>query len=423
MSIRSIAVCAALVLGACAEQTSDDKPEFDPHAGLIDDGKADYASNRLTHIVGGLVVGEQVEATIDAPDYLLGYTLAGTGGQTIAIEVKATDYGVAAVYGPAVRYGRDGQPKFRRPLDVKRVPDGGVVRFEFTVPESGTYLVVYGPYFVWRADFRITTECLDNCRRDGECFGDDECSDDTFCAHNGVVCVRAPCDVSFNACMPQGGELAPCDRDRACGDGLACVGGVCQAADVRVACEQDTDCADAFCRCTDQSCDAGECTEFSAPGEGCGGFVPPHFVRRCDPDHACVVRPHIADVPGRCSVKTTVDEVLANPAAFAGEYVAIDGFVNHTFAICTQLACSPENPCCNSCGAGQLLFDAEGERASDRGLRLLDSERGEYHCGGNNCSVGDSCTVPNTEHRVFGFVRYNDGFLELEVDDAITAEL
>lgn len=251
MTIRFAALLAALALGACAEPTSsEEKPEFDPNAGLIDDAKADYASNRLTTIKGSVGVGEQVETSIDHPDYLAGHTMELSGGQTVDISVKATERGVSAIYGPAVRYTRDGRPLFRRALDIQRVRD--FVHFELEVPESGTYLVVYGPTFVWKADYRVTVECIGDCRRDGGCFGDEECGDGTFCGFNNVVCVRAPCDAAYDVCQPQGGELAICDRDRACGEGLACIDGACQPADVRAACEGDDQCADGWCRCTDQ---------------------------------------------------------------------------------------------------------------------------------------------------------------------------
>ena len=45
----------------------------------------------------------------------------------------------------------------------------------------------------------------------------------------------------------------------------------------------------------------------------------------------------------------TPEELYRNAAALVGQTVAVRGKVEIVAGICTEIACPPDNPCCNSC--------------------------------------------------------------------------
>ena len=113
---------------------------------------------------------------------------------------------------------------------------------------------------------------------------------------------------------------------------------------------------------------------------------------------------------------TTVAEVLANPAAFDGRYVAIRGVVDSSLAACTKIGCPDTDLCCNQCHALQRLFDAPAQVGTLEGLVL--SEAGDLlGCSGDSCTYQQHCAIGDGGHWVSGWFRLVDGVsptLELE---------
>ncbi len=379
------------ILAACGAEPSTDsvepKPSANPDATLSGE-RADALSDRWTTRMGELAIDGKVEATIGYPDWFHGYTLDLQEGQEITVSIAASELGYVRFYGPSHRTNASGEPQFRNTMGGADTTFGG--NFGFTVPQTGTYLVLYGPEFVWTADYSIEVAC-ENCGP-VRCDDSADCGAGEFCGDNGVRCITAPCDVNFDVCQPLRGDGESCNLDEMCADGLACVDGKCGAV-AADECQTADDCgADEFCGyATDRT---RVCKPHAAEGEYCGGFVRPEDYVTCPEDLACVAPDFIADIRGNCGVAVTVDELLADPAAYEGRFVGVKGALDVGPMICTQIACDVANPCCNACGADQLLFADRGDAGSDAGIALRDDNGDGYSCGGNECTTADNCTRP-----------------------------
>ncbi len=397
--MKNVFLVSLLLLGfGCSTEDSapDSKPQGDPDSALLD-GKADRLSNRYTTIVGELEKGVWTNGYIDFPDWFHGHTIRLQAGETMEFRLDAKATGVVRLYGPAVGE-RNGEPKFRRALvrswASHHQKDGpGEVSAEFTVEveESGTYMVVYGPYYQWESKYSLVAECRAGCRQPDECLSNDECATGEACLDNGVRCVRAPCLVNYNTCQ-------------AMDDG---------------SCNDDSDCSEGWCRATDHTFTSKECVPFSVEGESCSGFAPPQYINRCEPGLSCVFRPFVADAPGTCRVSVTVKELRTNPAKYAGKRVVVDGYVSAGLAACTKIACPQSDPCCNQCGANQRLADTPGYDRN--GLTLTDSN-GEFGCSGNECNYQDNCSVEDSLTRIVGtFVKGPTNYT-IEVQSTLNLE-
>ena len=199
---------------------------------------------------------------------------------------------------------------------------------------------------------------------EGNCWCDDLCTSYGDC-----------CSDKAEAC---GGEEPPplpelCMGDNDCGDGQ-----VCDHTECLSACNGTADVCPAVCM--------GQCIDGEPEPEACG--APEDFV----------------DVTG--------EELFADPDAFVGKQIALKGTARLGFPICTQLACSPEFPCCNSCGAGIEL---------DTGAGTL--EVSGIGCGGNNCDVMQNCDYEMGEEFIaWGTLDSIFGFIHLEVVDHCAPE-
>lgn len=351
-------ICCTLLVGlgsiGCQDATNtvEKKPSVDPDAELS--GKADGLSNHYTEVMGELPLDDIVFGEIDYPDFFHGYTIELEAGQTVQFTTWADAQGLVRLYGPAGPNSSEQRPRFGRAAvrsATERRGERYQNEFTFEVDKSGRYMLVYGPYYVWQSDYELSTKCLDGCETEPD---------------------------------PDG-------------------------------CESDDECADGWCRPTDFDSGEARCVPYVGEGEGCGGFAPPRYVDACAPELRCVYRPFVADAPGRCRNVVTVEELRANPDQWDGVRVSIDGVMNTGYAICTQMACTPDNPCCNSCGASQTLLDDASPGARE-GLTLI--QDGEtLGCGGNNCNYQDNCSVEDGEYRVLGVfnaTRYGVGELTVE---------
>lgn len=202
---------------------------------------------------------------------------------------------------------------------------------------------------------------------EGNCWCDEACLDYGDC-----------CSDKAEACGGDDPEPTPnlCLSDEACGDGQ-----VCDHTECLSGCSGGGICP-AVC--------FGECVDDTDPEpepEGCG--APEDYV----------------DVDG--------DDLFANPGDFVGKMIALTGSARLGFPICTQLACSPEAPCCNSCGAGIEM---------DTGAGTL--EVSGLGCGGNNCDVMSNCDYDmGDEFVAWGRLENSFGFLHLDVDGHCAPEV
>jgi len=159
---------------------------------------------------------------------------------------------------------------------------------------------------------------------------------------------------------------------------------------------------------TTATCTAS-CEQFAEEGERCGGFSPVPLFEACEPTLDCLA-PYdiIPDVPGQCGVSVTVAELLANPAAYDGHYVAVRGEIQRRVAACTKIACPITNPCCNQCHASLNLYDAGADPTTSEGVYL--TEAGEpVSCSGTSCTYQNNCALDAGNYWVSGWFSLTDG--------------
>lgn len=402
---------ASLTIGACADAASTDKPASDPDLAVVS-AKADRVSNYWTDVRGELAIGTRIVESIDFPSYYFGRTTELRAGQRFQVDLVTNRKSLVRVYGPATGT-IDGLPVFGSSLvkaDTRKVSGKQTSSFAFDVPADGTYMLVYGPENVWAADYQIDVTCLGGCQQADACEDDYACKPGQFCGDNGVRCVRAPCDANYNVCQAQHTIGGNCSRDAECGAGSACRDNVCAAQ----LCEAESDCNNGFCGCSDSTCSTRICKNYAAEGESCGGFRMADRVRFCSSEFECV-GPHdiIADIPGHCGEMTTVAEVVTDPRAFEGHFVAIKGVVDPNAPGCTKIGCSDANPCCNQCTANLRVYD-DSTQFGTEGIYL--SEEGTaLGCTGNECNTRDNCALAPGNYWVAGWLRLDGGAPRLDV--------
>ena len=146
-------------------------------------------------------------------------------------------------------------------------------------------------------------------------------------------------------------------------------------------------------------------------GEACGGFVPAHLFKTCEPSLTCVA-PHdiLPDAQGNCGITATVAEVLANPQAYAGRFVALSGHVGPGIVGCTKKLCPAEDPCCNTCFASTRIADAAADQV---GIALREGGE-DLRCTGTECSV--TCDLDAGAYWLSGWIDVDaDGNATLDV--------
>ncbi len=385
------------LLASCGTETADpapSKPAADPDTTVGD--KADALSNRWTDIVGALTPdGGGVEGEIDYPSWFHGYTMELTEGQELNFQIRASESGPVRLYGPSLGTYQ-GRPFFTRALVREEARPGAVTDFVYEVTRTGTYMVVYGPDYVWNATYSIEVQSVGV----PSCAGDDECAADEYCGDNGVRCIMAPCTANFDVCQPREAEGAYCANDRGCVDGLSCKANICAA--TTASCTTSDDCTDEFCG---YLADASRvCKPYAAEGERCGGFVRPENYEACAPSQLCLAPDFIADIPGYCGTSATVDELLNDGARFDGRFVALKGYIGLGVSACTRIGCPVSDPCCNACFGGELLFADAASATNNNGVRL--SEGGtELSCSGDSCDVREVCSTPEGIYWIGGVFR------------------
>ena len=138
---------------------------------------------------------------------------------------------------------------------------------------------------------------------------------------------------------------------------------------------------------------------------------------QCGPPRApltdrAYANPLIADAPGTCSVPVTVADLQSSPGTWDGRVVAVlDGWVVGGPAGCTEIACAPSMPCCNSCFSSELFSDTRG----GSGVALRDMASVPYECTGDECMPYTACTQPvDLRYRLIArFVAAMGGYREV----------
>jgi hypothetical protein len=255
-----------------------------------------------------------------------------------------------------------------------------------TDPGSGSERGVGKADGVWGS---CASEYGDACggpAEEGNCWCDEQCADYGDCCADKVdVC---------GGDEPVDPEPKLCLGDAACGEGMHCDHSECLSG-----CSGAEICpAVCFGQCVpgEAECDVDPLTVLCAPGTL-------FDVDAC----ACVpVEEPACELPGDEYVAVDGEELFADLGAFEGQSVLLSGTSVTGFPICTKAACSPENPCCNSCGAG-IEMDLGAGRLDMSGIG----------CGGNECTVMDNCEYGMGEEFIaWGKVTQNFGFFRLEID-------
>ncbi|MCC7383434.1 MAG: proprotein convertase P-domain-containing protein [Deltaproteobacteria bacterium] len=78
----------------------------------------------------------------------------------------------------------------------------------------------------------------------------------------------------------------------------------------------------------------------------------------------------------------TLAALQANPQAFDGRAIEVVATPALGNSVCTRIACSPANPCCNRCSAG---YSIGGD------ISLTDAGEQGFGCSGNECNPAQSC--------------------------------
>jgi len=171
------------------------------------------------------------------------------------------------------------------------------------------------------------------------------------------------------------------------------------ASDASVVCTMDSECPGGFCRPVMGGGMA--CHPYAAEGDSCGGFTPAWAQERCDPaTNSCLpTSVLIADAPGRCIVPATIAELQASPESYRGRIVGVStSWVTTGPVACTEIACSPSMPCCNSCSGGMIAKDSDTATES---VGLATDVGVDYSCTGDECTL--SCTVmQDRTYRIIG---------------------
>lgn len=159
---------------------------------------------------------------------------------------------------------------------------------------------------------------------------------------------------------------------------------------------------------TTATCTAN-CEQIAAEGEECEGFVPVELFKTCEPQLDCLA-PHdiVADVQGNCGQSVTVADLIANPGAYDGRFVAVRGEIKRRPAWCTKIGCSEANPCCNQCSASLNLYDAGTDPTTSEGVYLTEGGA-SVSCSGNSCDYQNHCTLEGGNYWVSGWFTLTEG--------------
>jgi len=95
----------------------------------------------------------------------------------------------------------------------------------------------------------------------------------------------------------------------------------------------------------------------------------------------------------------SLDKLVDASQALDGMLVSVDGPVSVGSVYCTMMACMPENPCCNSCGAS---YQVGGDPNAP--VTLTAGDVAPVGCSGNECTLLQGCQplTPGLTYRLWG---------------------
>ncbi len=118
-----------------------------------------------------------------------------------------------------------------------------------------------------------------------------------------------------------------------------------------------------------------------------------------------------AQASGAGAIHVTTAQLEASPSKYNGKRIQVTADVKSPGTMCTKMACSQSNPCCNQCSTRLIV---------GTNINLSDSTLGSYTCSGNECNVASNCKgFSSTDPGKYTFVGTftSDGAtLELKID-------
>jgi hypothetical protein len=105
----------------------------------------------------------------------------------------------------------------------------------------------------------------------------------------------------------------------------------------------------------------------------------------------------------------TPEEAYQNASALAGRRIVIQGKVEIVSSMCTEVACPPDNPCCNEC-ENRLGFHL----AQYRSIYISGKDSA---CAGNSCRMECQGLQPGGIYQVTGVLRDQAGIISFELQD------
>jgi hypothetical protein len=103
----------------------------------------------------------------------------------------------------------------------------------------------------------------------------------------------------------------------------------------------------------------------------------------------------------------TPEEAYQNASALSGRKIVIRGKVEIVSGMCTEVACRPDNPCCNEC-VNQLGFHLTQYRS----INFSGKDSG---CAGNACRMECQAMQPGGMYQVTGILRDEGGIISFEM--------
>ncbi|MFO7872013.1 MAG: hypothetical protein R6U26_00015 [Candidatus Undinarchaeales archaeon] len=112
----------------------------------------------------------------------------------------------------------------------------------------------------------------------------------------------------------------------------------------------------------------------------------------------------------------TANELLKNPENYDGEIINVSGKVEKVFCLSTEIACPPENPCCNSVSCSLALTGKEGTKYENSSIYLM-SDSEPMECKGTDCNL--TCDIEPGNYTIIGEFSVSKNKYSLQVEQIL----